>query len=195
MARQRFVFRNLDWFTLVLYIALMLMGWFNIYSASYNPEFPSIFDNSQEYGKQFVWIITALILGSAVLLLDGDFIRRSAPAVYIVTVLLLVLVLIFGKEVNGAKAWFRFGSIGIQPSEFSKFAISLALAAYLGKTSQRFQGIQTKLVIGLIILFPALLIMLQPDTGTVLVYSAFVLVLYREGLSGNILLFGIIAAA
>ncbi len=194
MARQRFVFKNLDWFTVVLYVALMLMGWFNIYSASYNPEFPSIFDSSQEYGKQFIWIVTAIILGSTMLLLDGDFLRRSSPVVYIVTVLLLVLVLIFGKEVNGAKAWFRIGGFGIQPSEFAKIGATMMLAYYLSQTNVKISDAKTKLTSVGILLLPILLILLQPDTGTVLVFVAYVLVLYREGLSGNILLLGLLAA-
>ncbi len=195
MRAQKNIWSEVDWVTMILFLVIAMIGWVNIYAAGYQPEFGSIFDTSQEYGKQFIWICTAVGLASVILLIDGDFFRRMSFLLYGVVVLLLILVLIFGKEVNGAKAWFGFGSFGIQPSEFSKFAISLALAAYLGKTSQRFQGMQTKLVLGLIILIPAVLIMLQPDTGTVLVYSAFVLVLYREGLSGNILLFGIIAAA
>lgn len=195
MRAQKNIWSEVDWVTMILFIVIALIGWVNIYAAGYQPEFGSIFDTSQEYGKQFIWICTALGLASVILLIDGDVFRRASFIFYGVVVLLLILVLIFGKEVNGAKAWFGFGSFGIQPSEFSKFAISLALANYLGKASQRFQGMQTKLVIGLIILVPAALIMLQPDTGTVLVYAAFVLVLYREGLSGNILLFGIIAAA
>lgn len=195
MRAQKNIWSEVDWITMILFIVIALIGWVNIYAAGYQPEFGSIFDTSQEYGKQFIWICTAIGLASVILLIDGDVFRRASFIFYGVVVLFLILVLIFGKEVNGAKAWFGFGSFGIQPSEFSKFAISLALANYLGKTSQRFQGMQTKLLIGLIILIPAALIMLQPDTGTVLVYAAFVLVLYREGLSGNILLFGIIAAA
>lgn len=195
MRAQKNIWSEVDWVTMILFFVIALIGWINIYAAGYQPEFGNIFDTTQEYGKQFIWICTAIGLASVILLIDGDFFRRASFILYGIVVLLLILVLIFGKEVNGAKAWFGFGSFGIQPSEFSKFAISLALATYLGKTSQRFQGVQTKLVLGLIILVPAVLIMLQPDTGTVLVYAAFVLVLYREGLSGNILLFGIIAAA
>ncbi len=171
----------------------MLMGWFNIYSASYNEVNPSIFDNSQEYGKQFIWMVTACIIAFLILLFDGDFIKRLSPLFYGFTCALLVLVLIFGKEVNGAKAWFGFGSFGIQPSEFTKVGISLMMAQYLSSSDAAIANMRTKLVAVAIIAFPALLIMLQPDTGTVLVFAAFILVMYREGLSGNILLLGLLA--
>lgn len=195
MRAQKNIFSNVDWVSILLYLVLIFIGWINIYAASYTPEHSSILDTSQEYGKQFIWICTALVLGSVIMILEGDFFRRTSFILYGVVMLLLVAVLIFGKEVNGARAWFGFGSFGIQPSEFAKFTMSLALAAYLGKASRKFQKAQTKFVVAGIIALPALLIMLQPDTGTVLVFSAFVLVLYREGLSGNILLFATIAAA
>jgi rod shape determining protein RodA len=195
MRAQKNIWSEIDWVTILLFLALALIGWINIYAAGYRPENPGIFDLSQESGKQFIWIISALVLGQAVLLIEGSFFRRTTFLFYGIVVLLLVLVLLFGKEVNGAKAWFGFGSFGIQPSEFSKFSIALALAWLLGQSAGKLQRMETKLLAALIIGLPALLIMMQPDTGTVLVYTAFVLVLYREGLSGNILFFGIIAAA
>lgn len=193
MRTRKNIFKDLDWFILSIYLALMIMGWLNIYSASYNDAHPSIFDPSQEYGKQFIWMATSLVIGMIILLLDGDFIKRISPVFYAVTCVFLVLVLIFGKEVNGAKAWFGFGSFGIQPSEFSKVGISLLLAHYLSSSESQFSTFRTKVVAVAIIAFPAMLIMLQPDTGTVLVFAAYVLVLYREGLSGNILLLGLLA--
>ena len=193
MIRKRNTFKYLDWFTLILYALLVFAGWFNIYSASYNVDAPSIFDLSQEYGKQFIWIITAGVLGAVIMLFDGDFIKRSSPIVYLVTTALLFLVLIFGKEVNGAKSWFGFGSFGIQPSEFAKLGTSLMLAFYLSQTNIKIKQFKTKAYAVLIILVPALFILLQPDTGTVLVFAAYILVLYREGLSGNILLLGLLA--
>jgi len=192
--RGRNIFASLDWFTVGLYFLLMLMGWFNIYSASYSELNPSIFDSTQEYGKQFIWIMTACVIAFIILLLDGDFLRRISPIIYGVTCLLLVLVLLFGREINGQKAWFGFGSFGIQPSEFSKVGIGLMLAYFLSSAEAQFATLRSKLASTAIIAFPALLIMLQPDTGTVLVFAAFILVLYREGLSGNILLLGLLAA-
>ncbi len=193
MARTGNIVKNLDWFTILIYLTLIIMGWLNIYSASYNIDHPSVFDSSQEYGKQFIWIVTAIVLGSVILLFDGIFIRRSAPIVYAVTTLLLLLVLIFGKEVNGAKSWFRLGSFGIQPSEFAKLGTSLLLAFYLSQVNIRMKDFKTKATTVGILALPALLILLQPDTGTVLVFVAYILVMYREGLSGNILLLGLLA--
>lgn len=195
MRARKSIWSDVDWIAIALYVALVVIGWVNIYAAGYNLEHVSIFDTTQEYGKQFIWICTAFILALLIMLIEGDLFRRTAFIVYGIVILLLVGVLIFGKEVNGAKAWFGFGSFGIQPSEFSKFAISLALAAILSKPARKFQSIQTKIIAAGLISIPAMLIMMQPDTGTVLVFAAFVLVLYREGLSGNILLFGTIAAA
>ncbi len=195
MRAQKNIWAEIDWITVALFLALLLIGWLNIYAAGLQPEHPSMFDTSQEYGKQFIWIVSSLIIAQIILLVEGSFMRRTAWLMYGVVMLLLVLVLIFGREVNGAKAWFGFGSFGIQPSEFSKFTIALMLAHVLSQSTTRLQRLETKFVVAAIILFPAMLIMLQPDTGTVLVYAAFVLVLYREGLSGNILFFGIIAAA
>lgn len=194
MRKGHSIFANLDWFTVILWLVMILMGWFNIYSASYNEAHPSIFDASQEYGKQFIWMVTACIIAFAIVLLDGEFLRRVSPFFYGATCLLLVLVLIFGREINGQKAWFGFGSFGIQPSEFSKVGIGLMLAYYLSAAEARMATMRTKVIAGAIIALPAMLIMLQPDTGTVLVFAAFILVLYREGLSGNILLLGLLAA-
>lgn len=193
MARRPITIKNIDWISVVLFMTLVIMGWFNIYSASYNPEHSSIFDTSQEYGKQFIWIVTALVLALVILLLDGDFIKRSSPIIFVLTTTLLVLVLLFGKEVNGAKAWFGFGSFGIQPSEFAKAGTAMMLAFYLSQVNIKIENLSTKLKASAIIAVPAALIMLQPDTGTVLVFTAFILVLYREGLSGNILLLGLLA--
>jgi len=193
MARRQRTLKNIDWLSVILFLTLVLMGWFNIYSASFDPEHSSIFDASQEYGKQFIWIVTALVLAMVVVLFDGDFIKRASPFVYAVTTTLLVLVLLFGKEVNGAKAWFGFGSFGIQPSEFAKLGTTMMLAFYLSQVNIKIENFSTKLKASAIIAIPAILILLQPDTGTVLVFSAFILVLYREGLSGNILLLGLLA--
>ncbi len=169
------------------------MGWFNIHAAGYDPEHPSLFDISQESGKQFLWIVTALVLGGVILLMEGEFLQNMAYPVYLTLILLLVAVLLFGKEVNGARSWFGVGGVGIQPSEFAKPATALAIAQFLSTLNIRVKDLRTKLVAGVLILIPAALIMLQPDTGTTLVFAAFLLVLYREGLSGNVLLVAFLA--
>jgi rod shape determining protein RodA len=193
LGRETNILKNLDIPLVSLYATLILMGWLNIYAASYNAQHPNIFDSEMEYGKQFIWVVTALAISGIVLLFEGKFFQDYAIVIYGVVLLLLILVLIIGKEVNGAKAWFGIGSFGIQPSEFAKIGVSLALAKYLSEPGIRMQDIKTRFIAATIIIFPCILIMLQPDTGTVLVSIAFILVMYREGLSGNILLLGLLA--
>lgn len=190
-ARDR-VASNFDRPLVLMYLALMFMGWANIYSAAYDPDHASMFDQGREYGKQAVWMGISLLIGSTTLLIRGQTFRDAAYAVYAVVLFLLVAVLLFGKEVNGAKAWFAIGGFGIQPAEFAKFATALALSRYLSGL-RALADMRSRLISGLLILMPVLLIMLQPDTGTALVSGAFILVLYREGLSGNILLIAIVA--
>ncbi len=193
MSARENVAANFDRPILLIYLALMFMGWANIYSAAYDPDHASIFDQSKEYGKQAVWMAVSLTLGTGILLIRGDLFREGAFLVYGFVLLLLAAVLVVGKEVNGAKAWFGVGSFGIQPAEFAKFATALALSRYLSGLKALID-LRSRVMAGVIILTPVALIMLQPDTGTALVSGAFILVLYREGLSGNILLLAILAA-
>lgn len=184
---------NFDRPILIMYLMLMFMGWANIYAAAYDPDHASIFDQSKEYGKQAVWMAVSLTLAAVILMVRGELIRNLAYAIYGGVLLLLMAVLIFGKEVNGARAWFGVGSFGIQPAEFAKFATALALTRYLSGLKALVDW-RSRVISAIIILAPVALIMLQPDTGTALVSGAFILVLYREGLSGNVLLLGILAA-
>lgn len=193
MSARENVAANFDRPILIMYLLLMFMGWANIYSAAYDVDHPSIFDQSKEYGKQAVWMGISLVLGGCMLLIRGDVFRDSAYTVYGAVLLLLLAVLLFGKEVNGAKAWFAIGGFGIQPAEFAKFATALALTRYLSGL-KALVDTRSRVISTAIILAPVALIMLQPDTGTSLVSGAFILVLYREGLSGNVLLLAILAA-
>ena len=192
MRDKHSIIKEIDWVLVGLYALLVTFGLSNIYSAVYNPDHPMIFDLDMEYGKQFVWIGISVFLGLNILLIEGSFIKKNAYWFYGATVLLLVFVL-FTSPINGARSWFGFGSVGIQPSEFAKVGISLALAKYISELGAIFSEKKSKLRIGLILGIPSLLILLQPDAGTFIVFFSFVLVLYREGLSGNIILFGIIA--
>jgi rod shape determining protein RodA len=184
---------NFDRPILVLYLLLMFMGWANIYSAAYDPDHANIFDLDKEYGKQAVWMGISLLLGGGILLIRGQVFRDAANIIYGGVLLLLIAVLLFGKEVNGAKAWFAIGGFGIQPAEFAKFATALALSRYLSGL-KALVDMRSRVISAVLILTPVALIMLQPDTGTALVSGAFILVLYREGLSGNVLLLAILAA-
>jgi rod shape determining protein RodA len=183
-----------DWVLIVLYLVLVLMGWGNIYAAVYNEEHKSIFDISQNYGKQMIWIATSLVLALAIMVIDAKFYEAFAYAVYGVCILLLIAVVIFGREVAGTKAWFEIGAFKIQPAEFAKFASALALSKYLSTLNIKIKDLRTKAAASVILGLPMALILLQPDTGSALVFTSFVLVLYREGLSGNVLLFGVLGA-
>jgi rod shape determining protein RodA len=193
MSTRENVAANFDRPILLMYLLLMFMGWLNIYSASYDADHPYILDTSREYGKQAVWMGISLVLGAGLLMVRGQVFRDMAFVVYAGVLVLLMAVLLFGKEVNGAKAWFAIGGFGIQPAEFAKFATALALSSYLSGLKALADN-RSRVISVAIILAPVALIMLQPDTGTALVSGAFILVLYREGLSGNVLLIAILAA-
>jgi len=177
-----------------IYAVLVMMGWFSIYAAVYNNEHASIFDMSQRYGKQALWIATSLVLILVILMIDMKFFTSFAYIFYGATLGLLVVVLLFGTEVAGSKSWIRFGSFALQPAEFAKFATNLALAKYLSSVQLNLKDLKQIIRAGLIIMAPAGLIFLQNDTGSALVYSTFILVLYREGFSGNFLVFGFVMA-
>lgn len=177
-----------------LYLVLVLMGWVNIYAAVYNDEHNSILDMSQSYGMQLVWIGTAVALALAVLITDTKFFTAFAYLIYGITIIALLAVLIGGKEISGSKSWFQVGSFAIQPAEFAKFSTNLAIARYLSGLNINVNSLKTKLLPLALIGLPAILILLQNDTGSALVYSAFVLVLYRQGLSGNLLVIGVFTA-
>ncbi|MGQ8338439.1 rod shape-determining protein RodA [Sunxiuqinia sp. A32] len=192
MAKRNNIWANLDWVTIFLYLLLMFMGWINIYAAVYNEEFSSIFDISQRYGKQLLWIGAAIVLAFTMLIIDSNFYVSLGYVLYLVIIFLLITVLLVGTEVNGARSWFQIGGFAIQPAEFAKFTTALALAKYVSSFNFKIHQFKSLLTIGAILLTPVLLIFLQNDTGSALVFSVFVLVLYREGLSGNVLFLGLL---
>jgi len=169
---------------------MVFLGWVNIYAAVYNEEFNSIIDISQSYGKQMIWIASSLFLGLVILLTDARFFSTFAYVIYGFTIFLLVVVLAIGAEISGSKSWFGVGGFGIQPAEFAKFATGLALARFFNAQHINIKDIRTRVTPLVIMGIPALLILLQNDTGSALVYGSFILVLYRMGLSGNFLLAG-----
>jgi rod shape determining protein RodA len=185
------VLQNIDWILVSLYLILVMMGWFNIYAAVYNEEYKSIFDTSQSYGMQLVWIGSSLMIAFVILVIDGEFFPKFAWVLYAAFILLLIVVIFAGKEVKGSKSWIELGSFRIQPAEFAKFATNLALAKYLSNINIKFEKLNTKLIAAAIFAVPALIIIAQNETGSALVYGSFILVLYREGLSGNILIMGV----
>jgi rod shape determining protein RodA len=190
MRQEDKIYKKVDGWLLLCYLLLTFTGLFNLYSASFNPEHSAIYDLDREHGKQFMWLVISLILGGMILLLEGSFIKKISYEIYGVIVFLLIAVLLVGTVRNGARAWFGVGGFGIQPSEFAKIGLSLALAKFLSTPNIKLQDKQTKQITLGLILLPALLILLQPDTGTVIVFASFIFVIYREGIGGNILLFG-----
>ena len=171
---------------------MIVMGWFNIYAAVYNEERSGILDLSQRYGKQFVWIVATLVIAVFVVIIDNRFYFFFSWFIYGAMLLLLILVLILGKEINGAKSWFEFGGLSLQPSEFAKFGTALALASYLSAKKQDLTRLKGLISAAAIILSPALLIAMQPDMGSTIVYFALFLVLFREGMSPYIFVSGLL---
>ncbi|WP_158796880.1 rod shape-determining protein RodA [Pedobacter sp. L105] len=184
---SRFFF-NVDWVTILIYIALCSIGFVNIYASLYNPDTSTLFNFGSNYGKQLIFIITALVVGFSILLVDAKFFSVFAPIIYGITMFLLMVVLVVGRKVAGNQAWIPLGSFRLQPSELAKFGTALLIARYVGNFNPKFRDVKSIFFAGLIICFPLLLIMLQPDTGSALVFLAFMFPLYREGLSGYFLL-------
>ncbi len=193
MIRKVNLLENLDWLTAGLFLLMVLLGWLNIYAAVYDEEHKSILSFSQRYGKQLIWIGAAAGLALFAFLLDSKFYINFSYVFYGLTLILLAAVLVVGTEINGARSWIMLGGIQLQPTEFAKVGTCLALARWLSTENRRLMEWKALAVSGLLILFPMLLIMLQPDTGSALVYLSFALMFYREGLPGSILFFGFLA--
>ncbi|MFZ2285615.1 MAG: rod shape-determining protein RodA [Bacteroidales bacterium] len=194
MQKNSNILGRLDWVTVILWMVMMVMGWLNIYAAVYNEQHTSIFDLSQRYGKQLLWIIAALVLAVFVLVTDNKLWFFFAWFIYGFFLLLLILVLLIGNEINGARAWFNIGSFSLQPSEFAKFATGLALASFLN-TQRQASGFRVMSMATAIIMAPVLLIAMQPDMGSVITYFAFFIVLFREGMSVYVFISAFLAVA
>ena len=182
-------FNHVDWITISLFLTLLTIGWFNINAAVYNPDQPVInLDNNS--GKQFIFIILAIITAAVILLLDEKFFFNFSPIFYGITILLLIIVLIVGRNVGGNQAWIPIGSFRLQPSEFAKWATCLLLARYLSGINNKISELKTFLPTLGILALPVFLIILQPDAGSALVFMSLIFVLYREGLSTYFLIAG-----
>ncbi len=180
-----------DWAVVLLYFAMVIFGWVSIYAADYDPQTQkSIFDTSTYAGKHLIRVIGSLFLILIIALSNLKFYNSFAYPIYIFFILLLILVLVFGKEVAGSKSWFDLGFIRMQPAEFTKFATALAIARFLEDPSIKVKKTKNYLFLFLIISAPIILIILQGDTGSALIYFAFIVVFYREGLSSFFMFFG-----
>ena len=195
MARNDPFSQNIDWLTLVLYIGCVTMGWLNVYAAVYSPEdHTSLFDMTTNAGKQMMWIGTTLILVTCILVINHKFFDSFAYLFYVFMILMLVLVLFVGTNINGSRSWFKFGGFSLQPAEFAKVATALALAKYLDVPGMNLSKQKDLLRIGAIILLPCILILASNETGSTLVFASFVIMLYREGLPGWMPALGIAVA-
>jgi len=183
---------SVDWLTIGVYLLLVFLGWLNIYAAVYDEQHPSVIDFSQRYGKQLVWVFAALVIALIVMLVDNRIYFFFSWFIYGGVVLLLVLVLIIGKEINGAKAWFEFGGVGLQPSEFAKFATALVVARYLHSPAINLTRPRDLMTAVALFMTPVMLIILQPDLGTAVVFISFFFVLFRAGMSPYILFSGLL---
>ncbi|QJW88918.1 rod shape-determining protein RodA [Spirosoma taeanense] len=188
--------QNIDWLTLVLYLGCVTMGWLNVYAAVYSPEdHTSLFDLSTNAGKQMMWIGTTVLLVICILVINHKFFDSFAYLFYAFMILMLLLVLVAGSNINGSRSWFKFGAFSLQPAEFAKVATALALAKYLDNPGINLTKRKDLMYIGGIIVLPCILILASNETGSTLVFASFAIMLYREGLPGWIPAVGITVAA
>ena len=191
--RKTNIWDRIDWWSLTIYLALVLFGWFSIYASTYDYEHSNMFDLSGRAGMQMIWILSSLVIGFLILMIESDWYEVFAFWVYTLIMLLLVVTIFVAPEIKGSRSWLVLGPVRIQPAEFAKFATALALAKMMNVYKfdlSRFKNMAS--LLGLIFL-PLALILLQKETGSALVFLAFFLVLYREGMSGAILFSGFAA--
>jgi len=188
--RRNSIVPHIDWFTIGIYFFIVITGWLNIYSAVYNPSHPEIFDFSQRYGKQFIWIITGFALAFLIMITEAEFFSLFAYVFYGFFVLADLAVRFIGRNISGSHSWFNIGPMEMQPAELGIFAINLGLAKFLSNEKKAVNLKRIRRIAIAMVLIPMLLIVLQNETGVAVTYTAFIFVLYREGLSGNILLGG-----
>jgi len=186
---------KLDWYSVVLYLALVTLGWFNIFAAVYDETLEqSIFDLTLNSGRQLLFIAAAGLIILCIVVIDMRFYEAFAYVFYGLILFLLFLVPIIGKEVGGNKAWLGIGSFGVQPSEFAKFITALAIGKYVGSVGFKMDNLRQQIVLFALIGVPMGLVLLQKDTGTALVFTSFILVFYREGMSPFLIIVGLAAA-
>jgi rod shape determining protein RodA len=186
------MWNGIDKISILLFLLMVVIGWFNIYAAVYNEERSGILDITQRYGKQFVWIIATLVLAIFVVIIDNRFYLFFSWIIYGLMMLLLFMVLLFGKEINGAKSWFEFGGLSLQPSEFAKFGTALAIAVYLKEKRHDLTKLKVLIPALAIFFLPVFLTALQPDLGSSIVFLSLFIVLFREGMSPYVFVSGLL---
>ncbi len=182
MRRDDSLTQHVDWWLFAAVITLMACGVATVYSVAYDPDHPNLFDLSQKYGKQIMWVGISLFLGFLVFLIDSDIYRKFAIPIYVFCFILLIAVL-FTPPIHGARAWLGIGSMGIQPAEFMKIGAAIVLAKYISTINVKLQTVSSVLASLGILLAPMVMILLQPDAGTFVVFTSFFFVLYREGIT------------
>ena len=195
-SRSGNIWSNVDWITIGLFLALAIFGWLNIYGASYTFDQTSIFDFSNRAGKQFVWIIGSLVLGLILLLIDNKTYDVVAYVLYGAMLLLLLATPFLARDIKGSLSWISLGPVNLQPAEFAKCVVALTIAKYMGRYEYKIRSWRDFIVPFALIGVPALIIMvLQKETGSALVFASFLLVFYRQGMSGYVLWMGVAAVA
>jgi len=192
-SKKKNIFYGIDWVLILLYLILIFLGWVNIYSATITENNINLVNFSTEYGKQLIWIGFSFPIILIILLFDAKFYERFASIIYLISLASLIGLFVLGKNINGATSWYDLGGLSIQPSEFVKATTALAIAKLVSDKQFNLKRWNTQIQAFLILFFPAILITLQPDPGSALVYSAFIFVLYREGLPVYYITVGFIA--
>jgi rod shape determining protein RodA len=193
MRKNDSIITNIDWPLFISFILLIVFGMATIYSVAFNEEHPAIFSISEKYGKQLLWLGISFFVGLIIFLIDANIYSKVAGPIYLVSLLLLVIVL-FMPPINGARAWLGVGSMGVQPAEFAKIATALLLSKYISELVTKLQTTKTVLLACLIFFVPSVLVALQPDAGTLIVFSSFLFVMYREGLTFDPIILGVLNA-
>ena len=182
---------QLDWIAVIIFTGLVIFGYFNILSASNTGQFTSYFDITKPYGKQLIFILGSLLLIAVILSVEAKFYERFASIIYLGSMLSLIGLFIAGKQINGATSWYDFGGFTLQPSEFAKFATALALAKYISDLQTNIKERRDQIRAAILVALPAVLILLQNDAGSTLVFGSLFFVFYREGIPQYYLLFGV----
>jgi len=185
------IFMSLDWFTIGLYLVMIIWGWFSICGACYDYGSPDLLSFDLKSGKQFVWILTAIALAGALLLIEKRFYYNASTPIYIMMMLILLITIFVAPDTKGSRSWIPIGPVKLQPAEFSKFAVALAIGKYMERYGFNMSSLKGFLKVASFIMLPMLLIIAQKETGSALVFLSLFFVLYREGMTGSVLLAGV----
>ena len=187
------VWKSVDKVAIVIYLILVFFGWVSIYAAGYDFDRASIFDFAERSGKQLLWIALSFVIAAVILSIEARFYETYAYLIYITLILLLIATIFVAPDIKGSHSWLVLGPVSLQPAEFAKFATALALARLFNSYNFKFTRPANFLKVVLIILLPMLLIIMQRETGSALVYLSLVLMMYREGMTGLVLFGGLCA--